>query len=125
MLIAHIRKLQEILTNVQRNSLSGEINFIFNQSGHNLPFTITSLKVVRANQEIDLYNILNVPTNEEYSKKFNNQVLSFKYIHYNNDQPNITFLMDSLKRNALIHQETKIGNFRSIFSGRPVEQKII
>lgn len=51
--------------------------------------------------------------------------LSFNYIHYNNDQPNITYLMDSLKRNALIHQETKIGNFRSVFSGRPVEQKII
>lgn len=86
MLIVHIRKLQEILTNVQRNSLSGEINFIFNQSGHNLPFTITSFKVVRADQEIDLYNILNIPTNEEYSKKFNNQLLSFKYIHQSNHQ---------------------------------------
>ena len=51
--------------------------------------------------------------------------LSFNYIHYNNDQPNITYLMDSLKRSALIHQETLLGNFRSVFSGKAIEQKII
>lgn len=51
--------------------------------------------------------------------------LSFNYIDNAKGYQNITFLMDSLKRNALIHQETKIGNFRSVFSDRKVEQKII
>jgi hypothetical protein len=33
--------------------------------------------------------------------------------------------MNSLKRSALIHQETLLGNFRSVFSEKGIEQKII
>lgn len=33
--------------------------------------------------------------------------------------------MNSLKRSALIHQDTLLGNFRSVFSGKAIEQKII
>jgi hypothetical protein len=33
--------------------------------------------------------------------------------------------MNSLKRSALIHQNTTIANFRSIFSAKEIEQKII
>jgi hypothetical protein len=33
--------------------------------------------------------------------------------------------MNSLKRSALIHQDTSLANFRSIFSAKEIEQKII
>ena len=33
--------------------------------------------------------------------------------------------MNSLKRSAFIHQDTSLANFRSIFSAKEIEQKII
>jgi hypothetical protein len=51
--------------------------------------------------------------------------LSFKYINLSTGSVNLTDLMNSLKRSALIHQETLLGNFRSVFSEKEIEQKII
>ncbi|MFN9905696.1 MAG: hypothetical protein ACK56F_06150, partial [bacterium] len=51
--------------------------------------------------------------------------LSFKYINLSTGSVNLTDLMNSLKRSALIHQETLLGNFRSVFSEKGIEQKII
>ena len=51
--------------------------------------------------------------------------LSFKYKNNISGSVNLTDLMNSLKRSALIHQETLLGNFRSVFSEKEIEQKII
>lgn len=51
--------------------------------------------------------------------------LSFKYINLSIGSENLTDLMNSLKRSALIHKDTSLANFRSVFSEREVEQKII
>lgn len=51
--------------------------------------------------------------------------LSFKYKNNISGSVNLTDLMNSLKRSALIHQETLLGNFRSVFSEKAIEQKII
>ena len=51
--------------------------------------------------------------------------LSFNYIDNAKGYQNITYLMESLKRNALIHKDTKLTHFRSVFSGKAIEQKII
>ncbi len=51
--------------------------------------------------------------------------LSFKYKNHHNGSVNLTDLMNSLKRSALIHQDTLLGNFRSVFSEKEIEQKII
>jgi len=51
--------------------------------------------------------------------------LSFKYINHSTGSQNLTDLMNSLKRSALIHKDTSLANFRSVFSEREVEQKII
>lgn len=51
--------------------------------------------------------------------------LSFKYINHTTGSQNLTDLMNSLKRSALIHKDTSLANFRSVFSEREVEQKII
>jgi hypothetical protein len=51
--------------------------------------------------------------------------LSFKYINHTTGSQNLTDLMNSLKRSALIHKDTTLANFRSVFSEREVEQKII
>jgi hypothetical protein len=51
--------------------------------------------------------------------------LSFKYINHSTGSQNLTDLMNSLKRSALIHKDTTLANFRSVFSEREVEQKII
>jgi len=51
--------------------------------------------------------------------------LSFKYINLSTGLENITYLMSSLKRSALIHKDTSLANFRSVFSEREVEKKII
>jgi hypothetical protein len=51
--------------------------------------------------------------------------LSFKYINHSTGSQNLTDLMNSLKRSALIHKDTSLTNFRSVFSEREVEQKII
>lgn len=69
--------------------------------------------------------LIGTPETPPKSIKIKPSALFFKYIHYNNDQPNITFLMDSLKRNALIHKDTKLTHFRSVFSEKEIEQKII
>jgi len=51
--------------------------------------------------------------------------LSFKYKNNISGSVNLTDLMNSLKRSALIHQETLLGNFRSVFTDKEIEQKII
>jgi hypothetical protein len=51
--------------------------------------------------------------------------LSFKYINHTTGSQNLTDLMNSLKRSALIHKDTTLANFRSVFSEKEVEQKII
>ncbi len=51
--------------------------------------------------------------------------LSFKYKNHISGSVNLTDLMNSLKRSALIHQDTLLGNFRSVFSKKEIEQKII
>lgn len=51
--------------------------------------------------------------------------LSFQYINHNTGSQNLTDLMNSLKRSAFIHQDTSLANFRSIFSAKEIEQKII
>lgn len=51
--------------------------------------------------------------------------LSFKYKNHHSGSVNLTDLMNSLKRSALIHQDTLLGNFRSVFSEKEIEQKII
>lgn len=51
--------------------------------------------------------------------------LSFKYKNNISGSVNLTDLMNSLKRSALIHQDTLLGNFRSVFSEKEIEQKII
>lgn len=51
--------------------------------------------------------------------------LSFKYINHTTGSQNLTDLMNSLKRSALIHKDTSLANFRSVFSEREMEQKII
>lgn len=51
--------------------------------------------------------------------------LSFKYKNHISGSVNLTDLMNSLKRSALIHQDTLLGNFRSVFSEKEIEQKII
>lgn len=52
-------------------------------------------------------------------------VLSFKYLNLISGQQNLTDLMNALKRSALIHNETSLANFRSIFSEKEIENKII
>lgn len=51
--------------------------------------------------------------------------LSFKYINFSTGSENLTDLMNSLKRSALIHKDTSLANFRSVFLDREIEQKII
>lgn len=51
--------------------------------------------------------------------------LSFKYINLSTGSENLTDLMNSLKRSALIHKDTSLANFRSVFLDREIEQKII
>jgi hypothetical protein len=51
--------------------------------------------------------------------------LSFQYINHVTGSQNLTDLMNSLKRSAFIHQDTSLANFRSIFSSKEIEQKII
>lgn len=51
--------------------------------------------------------------------------LSFKYKNNISGSVNLTDLMNSLKRSALIHQDTLLGNFRSVFTDKEIEQKII
>jgi hypothetical protein len=51
--------------------------------------------------------------------------LSFKYINKVGGYENITDLLKSLKKNNLVDERTTIANFRSIFSGKGIEQKII
>ena len=50
---------------------------------------------------------------------------SFKYINKVGGYENITDLLKSLKKNNLVDEKTTIANFRSIFSGKGIEQKII
>jgi hypothetical protein len=57
--------------------------------------------------------------------KTKKSALSFKYIHLSTGLLNITDLMNSLKRFALIHQDTTLANFRSVFSEKEIEHKII
>lgn len=52
-------------------------------------------------------------------------VLSFKYINLSTGSENLTDLMNSLKRSGLIHKDTSLANFRSVFLDREIEQKII
>jgi len=67
-------------------------------------------------------------TKEEKPKppiKTKPSALSFKYKNNISGSVNLTDLMNSLKRSALIHQDTLLGNFRSVFSEKEIEQKII
>ena len=50
--------------------------------------------------------------------------LSFKYKNNISGSVNLTDLMNSLKRSDLIHQDTLLGNFRSVFTDKEIEQKI-
>jgi len=59
------------------------------------------------------------------SPKTKPSALSFKYINLVTGSQNITDLMNSLKRSAFIHQDTFIANFRSVFSAKEIEQKVI
>jgi hypothetical protein len=47
--------------------------------------------------------------------------LSFKYINLSTGSENLTDLMNSLKRSALIHKDTSLANFRSVFLDREIE----
>ena len=53
------------------------------------------------------------------------KVHSFEYIHLKNKIRNITDLMNSLKTKKMICSDTKLRDFRNVFTGNEIENKII
>jgi hypothetical protein len=77
------------------------------------------------NQQAMKYGSIQKEEKPSPSPKTKPSALSFKYINLVTGSQNITDLMNSLKRSALIHQDTLLANFRSVFSAKEIEQKII
>lgn len=99
MVINSIKKLQEILEKAQNESLSAELNFIFNESAQHLPFAINSFSVSRSNsaqeKASEFYRILQKTSNYQYRKSFKNQTLYFEY-DSQNVQEEASLLIDLL-----------------------------
>ncbi len=72
-------------------------------------------------REVQVINILPVEQKDNSSKS---DILSFKYKKIQTNSNNITDLMDSLKKNGFIAQETSITDFRHVFSGEFVANPI-
>ncbi|MBX3105886.1 MAG: hypothetical protein KF877_04600 [Bacteroidetes bacterium] len=52
-------------------------------------------------------------------------VQSFIYKNFNTEQERITDLLNSLKKQKLVDNDTALTNFRSVFNGKQIERKII
>lgn len=72
-------------------------------------------------KEVQVINVL--PT-EQKENKPKSDILSFNYKHIQTKSSNIPDLMDSLKKNVFIAQETSITDFRHVFSGEFVANPI-
>ena len=59
------------------------------------------------------------------SKISNNSLQSFTYNNFIVGQTNLTDLMNSLKRNNFIAEDTSLKHFRKAFSGRDINKKIL
>lgn len=72
-------------------------------------------------KEVQTINILPQQQNVTKTKT---DILSFRYKKIQSQSSNITDLMDSLKRNNFIAQETSITDFRHVFSGEHVANPV-
>ena len=72
-------------------------------------------------KEVQIINMLPL---QQKDNKYKSDVLSFKYQKIQTNSSNITDLLDSLKKNGFIAQETSITDFRHAFSGEFVANPI-
>ena len=72
-------------------------------------------------KETQIINVLPLPDKDSKPKT---EILSFKYKKIHSNSGNITDLMDSLKKNSFIVQDTSITDFRHLFSGEFVAKPI-
>ncbi len=105
----------------------------FNPDTENIQFTFYNFHygeiireaIIFLNEQAFEYGFGTKEESPPPSIKTKPSALSFKYINHTTGSQNLTDLMNSLKRSALIHKDTSLANFRSVFSEREVEQKII
>ena len=105
----------------------------FNPDTENIQFTFYNFhygEIMREaikflNEQAIEYGLGTIEETPQQPIKTKPSALSFKYKNHISGSVNLTDLMNSLKRNALIHQDTLLGNFRSVFSEKEIEQKII
>lgn len=81
-------------------------------------------KPVPENTYLKEVQVINVLPSEQKEKKPKSDILSFNYKHIQKNSSNIADLMDSLKKNNFIAQETSITDFRHVFSGEYVANPI-
>jgi len=74
--------------------------------------------IIKDNKNTLLKTLSNIETDILTAK-------SFEYINFHKIPGNITFLFKDLKKLKLIHKETSIKDFRIVFSGEDIINKII
>ena len=75
---------------------------------------------------IENRNILNLtPTLPKGKKTSSKTMKSFKYLKYNKEPSNLTVLLNELKFLELVNEDTKAKDFKKVFSGKDIINKII
>lgn len=79
MIVSYIKNLQNIFEKAQNESLSVELNYIFNESVRQLPVAISAFTILRQQKTTEFYRLLQKKSDYHYSKCFKNQTLNFEY----------------------------------------------
>lgn len=79
MIVSYIKNLQNVFEKAQNESLSAELNCIFNESARHLPLAISAFIILRQGQTTEFYRLLQKKSELRYSKNFKNQTLIFEY----------------------------------------------